>query len=227
MATFHFVEDYQALVRDLMARHPLQEAMSLAVGGGWESMGLRCAKLLRQCGLESGMTVLDFGCGSGRVASALSKQIQLANYVGIDVVPELLHYAALVCPKEYQFVLNQSLELPVAEGSFDVIYAFSVFTHLLQTEIGLYTVGCMQKLKPSGRFIFSFLELDKHWSVFTDSMTQHLAQGRPFPHLNTFLSRDQITILAHQIGFEVERWIEPNDAEIGIGQSAVVLRKPG
>lgn len=30
---FHFVEDYQALVRGLIARYPLPEAMSRAVGG--------------------------------------------------------------------------------------------------------------------------------------------------------------------------------------------------
>ena len=30
---FHFLDDYRTLVRDLMARYPMPEAMSRAVGG--------------------------------------------------------------------------------------------------------------------------------------------------------------------------------------------------
>lgn len=225
MAQFHFVEDYQKLVQDLMQQHPLPEAMRMAVGGDWEGTGNLCANLLRECGLVDGMNVLDFGCGSGRVASALSKSVNLANYVGIDVVPELLQYASSVCPPNYQFVLNHNLTLPVIDGVFDVIYAFSVFTHLLQTEVAIYTVGSFHKLKPGGLLIFSFLEFQKHWQVLVDSMSAHLQHGRPYPHLNAFLSRDQIAFMAEQIGFDLVRWIEPDAPNLGIGQSAVVLRK--
>ena len=34
MTKRHFVDEYTTLVRDLMARYPLDEAMSVAVGGG-------------------------------------------------------------------------------------------------------------------------------------------------------------------------------------------------
>ncbi len=225
MAKFHFVEDYQNLVRSLMQQHPLPEAMSLAVGGNWEGTGLACANLLMSCGLKDGMTVLDFGCGSGRVASALSKKLELSNFVGVDVVPELLQYAASICPKNYRFFVNHSLELPIPDQVFDFAYAFSVFTHLLQTEIGIYSIGIMQKLKPNGIFVFSFLEMDRHWKTFQDSMLAHLQHGQPYPHLNIFLSRDQIVTIAQQLGFEVEKWVDPDDPIHGIGQSVVVLRK--
>lgn len=36
MSEFHFVEDYERLVEQLLAAHPLYEAMSLAVGGQYE-----------------------------------------------------------------------------------------------------------------------------------------------------------------------------------------------
>ena len=36
MAEFHFVKDYVKLVRRLKWKHPIDEAMSIAVGGDYE-----------------------------------------------------------------------------------------------------------------------------------------------------------------------------------------------
>lgn len=36
---FHFVDDYRALVRDLIARYQLPEAMSRAVGRSYDALG--------------------------------------------------------------------------------------------------------------------------------------------------------------------------------------------
>ena len=224
MAQFHFVEDYQNLVKKLMAEMPIDEAMSHAVGGHWEVMGERCADLLIENGFKSGMNILDFGCGSGRVALPLSKKITPNGFVGIDIVEELLQYAAGLCP-DYEFVLNHSLKIEVADDMLDGAYAFSVFTHLLQTEILIYKNEIFKKLRSNGIFIYSFLELNNHWDMFLQSAGAHLAAGRPYPHLNMFLDRNQIEIMSQKVGFTVERFIEPSDPS-GIGQSVVVLRKP-
>ena len=39
MAEFHFVEDYERHVARLMRDHPIDEAMSLAVGGAYDIIG--------------------------------------------------------------------------------------------------------------------------------------------------------------------------------------------
>ncbi|MDD4915980.1 MAG: hypothetical protein PHW13_13195 [Methylococcales bacterium] len=39
MAKFHFVEDYEAHVKNLIATKPLDEAMSDAVGGNYHLIG--------------------------------------------------------------------------------------------------------------------------------------------------------------------------------------------
>ena len=39
MAKFHFIEDYERHVANLIATHPIDEAMSLAVGGSYELVG--------------------------------------------------------------------------------------------------------------------------------------------------------------------------------------------
>ena len=170
------------------------------------------------------MDVLDFGCGSGRVALPLSKNFQLSSYLGLDIVPELLEYASKICPPDYKFALNQSLAIPLKDESFDAVFAFSVFTHLLQTEIAIYQMQIFNKLRKNGIFIYSFLEMDKHWDVFHSSTLGHYEHGKPTPHLNMFLDRRQVELLASKIGFIVDRYIEPWDPE-GCGQTTVILRK--
>lgn len=226
MARFHFLEDYENHVKGLIAKHPLDEAMSLAVGGNWDGVGNLGSDLLIHCGLRDGMTVLDFGCGSGRIASHLSKKVQINSFVGVDVIAELLDYAKTICPPSYVFSLNHSLKIPVEDGKFDFVYAFSVFTHLLQTEIVLYSHDIFQKLKSGGLFLFSFLEMDKHWSNLASDAVNHLTHGQPTPHLNMYLSRDQIVEFSKRIGFKVARFIEPEGDAHSIGQSIVLLKKP-
>lgn len=227
MATFHFVEDYEQHVASLLAKHPVDEAMQLAVGGRWED-GVRCVDQLIRLGMRDGMNVLDFGCGSGRVARAIAGRIQLNGFVGLDVVPQLVDYAARNCPPEYKFVVNRSLTLPVQSGAFDMIYAYSVFTHLLLTEIALYAKEMRRALRPGGVLVFSFLELERHWDVFEHSAVSHGIHQRPFPHLNTFLDRRQIVEIANRVGFDVARFIDTDDPTMGLGgQSVAVLRKAG
>jgi len=70
MAQFHFVEDYEKLIAHMIATHPIDEAMALAVGGGpYEIFGQMEADILEAAGLAEGMRVVDLGCGSGRLAA--------------------------------------------------------------------------------------------------------------------------------------------------------------
>src|SRR5690349_21386824 len=118
MANFHFVEDYKRHVDSLVASHPLDEAMSLAVGGGYGPIGALIADRLIGFGLKSGHRVIDLGCGSGRVASALAKRVEI-QYLGTDVVPALLDYAKTKCPPHYRFMDHPHLSIPSADTSAD------------------------------------------------------------------------------------------------------------
>ena len=97
----------------------IDEAMSLAVGGDWENMGKDLSEFVQSLGLKTGMSVLDFGCGSGRLAYSLSRDLNLSTYVGIDVIEELLDYASRKCPDNYIFVNNHSLSIPIDDLKFD------------------------------------------------------------------------------------------------------------
>lgn len=76
-------------------------------------------------------TVLDFGCGYGRIARLLYFFSEEEEIFGVDPWEQAIE----LCRKSglsTNFVVSEYLPafLPVGEIQFDLIYAFSVFTHL-------------------------------------------------------------------------------------------------
>tara|TARA_B100000963_G_C22556288_1_gene639183 strand:- start:341 stop:1012 length:672 start_codon:yes stop_codon:yes gene_type:complete len=222
MSEFHFTEDYRSVVSKLIKENDFETAMSLAVGGDWKEMGLKLSKFVQSHGVKSGMDLLDFGCGNGRLAYALSKELDLKSYVGIDIIQELLTYAENKCPNNYKFILNNSLSIPLIDFQFDFVVGFSIFTHLFQAEIMIYSKEIFNLLKPGGKFLYSFLELDHHWNIFELTYNLHKEHSRPYPHLNMFLDRNQIATIADKCGFILEKFVDPK----ALGQSVVILKKP-
>jgi len=91
----HFVNEYTALVKSLIEKHPLDEAMSLAVGGGdYDDIGMLLTEIVKACGITGDEHLVDLGCGSGRLAKHLGIAFPQLDYFGIDVVQELIDYAA-------------------------------------------------------------------------------------------------------------------------------------
>jgi ubiquinone/menaquinone biosynthesis C-methylase UbiE len=227
MAKFHFVEDYERYVAQLVATHPIDEAMSLAVGGDYERVGKIEAAILLSFGLRQGMHVVDLGCGSGRLAAELHKSFDI-SFTGTDVVGSLLDYAKTKAPS-YNFILHQALGIPVPDSSADIVSAFSLFTHLLHAETYLYLEDTLRVLKPGGKLIFSFLEFAEkgHWDVFRSTVEVTRSAGQS--HLNTFIERNAIQTWADRLGFEIERFVSGGDTAwdaAALGQAVVVLRKP-
>ena len=229
MAQFHFVEDYERVVADLMARHPIDEAMALAVGGDYERNGLIERAVVAHAGLRDGDRLIDLGCGSGRLAWALGQSMQV-DYLGIDIVPALLDYAASKSPPGYRFVLNRALTIPAPDQSADMVTAFSVFTHLLHSESYIYMEEAFRVLRPGGRLVFSFLEFADpvHWLVFAGTVTAQ--RNSTVPHLNQFIERGAIDLWAEKLGFLREAFIDGSAAPWGdappLWQSSAVLRRP-
>ena len=127
MARFHFVEDYELLVAKLIETHPIDEAMSIAVGGHYVPMGEIEADVMQWAGLKESMAVFDLGCGSGRLAHALAKRFATLDYLGADIVLSLLEYAATKPPRainSFSTVRLPSLS-PIPRSIFAPRSAFS------------------------------------------------------------------------------------------------------
>ena len=226
-ASPHFVRDYESFVDTLLANFSRDDAMSHAVGGAYEETGQKERAILEYAGLRPGMSLVDIGCGSGRLASSLA-DISL-DYLGTDVVQKLLDYAKTKSPAGFRFVRHTELTVPAESGTVDMICAFSVFTHLQHTETYIYLADFLRALKPGGTVVFSFLEFatDHHWPVFASTVEQFKA--KTMPHLNMFIERNVIPIWAGHLGFEVVEIVEGADAPWNgkpLGQCTAILRKP-
>ncbi|QGZ37003.1 class I SAM-dependent methyltransferase [Stappia indica] len=223
----HFQRDYERHVRNLKESHPLDEAMSLAVGGHYDIQGRIHLELLRSLGLKDGDSLIDLGCGSGRTARQLAASGSY-SYLGIDVVEDLIDYARAHTPADYRFHISTDLKIPAADASADIVTSFSLFTHLLHEETYLYMEEVRRVLRPGGTFLFSFLEFGSrdHFSVFAGSVEQQRNGTKPV--LNMFIERNVIELWAKKLGFAVETYIDGNREIVpggGLGQTGAVLRR--
>lgn len=228
MDPLYFAQDYDRLVAALKAQHPVDEAMSKAVGGAYEEFGRIECRILEEMGLQDGMSVLDFGCGSGRLSTALGRKWRI-SYTGVDVVEDLLRYAASKAPAGFRFILNRTLSIPVPDTSADLCCAFSVFTHLLHEDSYIYLSELVRACRPGGRILFSFLEFREpaHWTVFESTAVARLHGTRP--HLNVFIERSALSLWAARLGCPEITFIDAGDARWdghALGQSLAVMTKP-
>jgi SAM-dependent methyltransferase len=90
------------------------------------------AAALRLHGHELGesRSVLDFGCGPGRLLRRLSAQLPDARLVGIDVDAEAVAWVASALPEVRALTVPSLPPTALQAAEFDLVIAFSVFTHL-------------------------------------------------------------------------------------------------
>lgn len=197
--------------------------MSVAVGGDYEFMGSHLVRVLQSYGLKSDDYLIEVGCGSGRVAYALSKSdlMGTVSYLGTDISEELLQYAKKKCKATpWQFVTVDSLRIPERDGQADMVCFFSVFTHLLPEESYLYLQEAKRVLKPNGIIIFTFFDFKEpnHWPLFHENI-QCLIKHKP-KVLDAFLSKDAVEVWAKKLSLNIEYVGSPDG-----GQAICVLRK--
>jgi SAM-dependent methyltransferase len=99
-------------------------------------------------------TILDFGCGCGRMARWWSDLSALQVY-GCDYNPELVKW----CDENLSFVqvrvTNLEPPLPYPDRSFDFVYAFSVFTHLSIELARKWVAELERTVRPGGLVWFT------------------------------------------------------------------------
>lgn len=84
-----------------------------------------------------GKRVLDFGCGVGRVLRQFAPEAGDAEFRGCDLDrPSLDWLEANLSPPFEFFESGESPGLPQEDGSFDLVYAFSVYTHFTDNWAG-------------------------------------------------------------------------------------------
>jgi len=209
-------------------------------GGDYEVMGEIELDIVRAEGLGSASTLLDFGCGNGRLGVHAVRFLREGTYVGVDIAPTFLaHAAARLAPVAASSacvvrLLHQTDEhFDIADGSVDVACAFSVFTHMEHEDMYRYLVQLRRVVRPGGALVISCLPLD-----LADARGLFLAEASLDPVArwqrvrNITTSVDLVNAIAALAGWQVRAWYPGDEdqatSETGerrrLGQSIVVLQ---
>jgi SAM-dependent methyltransferase len=95
---------------------------------------------------------LDFGCGCGRLARVVADSPAVARLSGVDVDATQIRWARRRLRGDFA-VMRPVPPLAFAAGSFDVVYAVSIFTHLDEGEQDAWLGELSRILRPDGLLI--------------------------------------------------------------------------
>jgi ubiquinone/menaquinone biosynthesis C-methylase UbiE len=103
--------------------------------------------------ISPGQTVLDLGCGNGRIAD-LTSEIK-ARYTGMDVAPQMIEIAKQLHP-DLPFAVGSIVETGFADASFDHVLMIASFHHVPSHEMRVEALQEVYRiLKPGGIVIMS------------------------------------------------------------------------
>lgn len=129
--------------------------------------------------LQPFQSVLDIGCGIGRVARALTARLsRTGQYRGFDVDPEAVawcqrayrpfgNFSFVHAPIGYVNVKGNALirgeefVFPYPAATIDLTFSVSVYTHLSQTVIDHYLAETARVLRPGGVCVNTFFVIDE------------------------------------------------------------------
>jgi SAM-dependent methyltransferase len=120
------------------------------------------ADLVRRLVQEGGSSIkdldafLDFGCGCGRILRHWG-ELPGTRVFGCDIDPRMVQWCEANLPFADVAVTDLAPPLPYADSSFDLVYAFSVFTHLSVQLQHAWMQECLRVLRPDGWLLMSTL----------------------------------------------------------------------
>ena len=173
-------------LRALVARHrtpaiPPQELIDLVGEGDFHTVGLTNAyNVVALCGFRPHHWILEPGCGSGRNARIIAPLLDpvSGSYRGFDVsapavtwcresisslYPNVRFSHADVRNSAYNpkgSIRPDRYRFPYGDGSFDIVFLPSVFTHMTRRGFEHYLAEIHRVIKPGGRLLSWHFLLD-------------------------------------------------------------------
>ncbi|ARQ02328.1 class I SAM-dependent methyltransferase [Pseudorhodoplanes sinuspersici] len=131
---------------------------------GFLQSGVDNLPLIFPCGCESipkGGTVVEIGCGKGRLVRVIAQKRRDVRVVGVDVSDRMVEMASEEC-KEWintHFSVSDGTNLAcLGTNTADIIYSFIVFQHMPRGAVRSTISDAARVLKPNGRLIFQVQE---------------------------------------------------------------------
>jgi SAM-dependent methyltransferase len=95
--------------------------------------------------------ILEFGCSAGRMLRHLEAEAQSAEVWGVDLHSAAIHWAQAHLSPPFHFFTNTTTpHLPFEDGSFGLIFAGSVWTHIGELD-DAWLLEMRRILRPGGR----------------------------------------------------------------------------
>lgn len=163
--------------------------------GGWAYWGDARTEMMRMIGDVHGLTVLDYGCGSGQLGIYLA--MQGAHVSGFDLSAkgiEVANWAARKYGLNCSFRAMDAEEIDYPDGRFDLAVGFGVLHHVIKYPKSAFHVA--RVLKAGGRAVFHetlwdnpLINLARRFTMpSSDAGDAHLTEraiqqfGAPFAH---------------------------------------------
>ncbi len=122
--------------------------------GTFDGEALEVARwIVREAGIEPGMSVLEPGCGAGRMTRLLAEAVgPSGRVIACDISERMLEAARRNVDEAHVAFLHKSAEeLELPEDSLDIVLCFDVFPHFDQP--GALLDLFRAALRPGGRLI--------------------------------------------------------------------------
>lgn len=227
----------------------------VAVGDHWVD------RLQRWAGLTPDHRVLEVGCGPGRSALALSDALSdEGSYDGIDVDKRVIRWCRRnIEPRwpgshfthidVWNGVYNKrgriqpdAFEFPFPDQSFDIVFATSVFTHMLEDDVRRYVREMHRVLRPGGCSMSTFFVIGDQalavpttdWDIaFTPSTTPGCwLLNHEAPEKAVAFDEDLVQGYYRDAGLTIDdpirwgEWIRPGGGESYDYQDTLIARRP-
>ncbi len=180
--------------------------------------------------LQPDETVLEVGCGIGRMALPLTRYLDSGRYEGIDIVTEGISWCRKNISSEYSNFHFQVADIyntlynprgkynavdyrfPFADSTFDFVFLTSVFTHMVLQEVDNYLGEISRVLKKEGRCFATFFLLDAEARKFVsrkDSKFHEEHEGcrvidKSIPEASIAFEENKVRELFSRYGLEIK-----------------------
>lgn len=153
-------------------------------GGHLSDFVIKWPKISKYIPRETGITIVDFGCGQGDLMKEMKKINPLAEYIGLDVSKDALERARASFPGAEFHSIVDGAPLPLQSNSADFVFSSEVIEHVYDTENAFTEI--IRILKPGGRALITtpYHGMIKNLALTIFAFDKHF---NPFgPHIRFF-----------------------------------------
>ena len=194
-------------------------------------------RLVDSFGLNEASRVLEIGSGPGRLATGILRVFgEIQCYVGLDVRKDAIQWGNKHIGSRHPTFRFHHVDvhndrynpngeswsaeraLPVGHERFDIVYLYSVFSHMILEDVRRYLGAIRDVLRPEGRGFFTTF-VEEHVPDFEINPEGYKRDWKGELHCVRF-ERNFLERLVEDFGFRMDEFHHAMEAD---GQSAVYL----